>query len=81
MIELFGWPISTAYFRARVVLDLKGAPYESVFMDPDMKEHLEAEYLAINPQGLVPALVDGDLVLMQTMDIMEYLEEIFPSQH
>ena len=78
MIKLFGWPVSSAYYRARVALDLKGALYESVFMDPDKKEHLEAEYLKINPQGLVPALVDGDLVLTQTMAIMEYLEDTFP---
>lgn len=78
MIKLYGWPISTAYFRARVALDLKGALYEPVFMDPDTKEHLETEYLAINPQGLVPTLVDGDLVLTQTMAIIEYLEETLP---
>mgnify|MGYP001194706614 FL=1 len=78
MIKLFGWPISSAHYRACVALDLKGIPYESVFMDPDIKEHLEAKYLAINPQGLVPALVDDDLVLTQTMAIMEYLEEIHP---
>ena len=78
MIKLFGWPISAAFYRARVGLDLKGIPYQPVFVDPDRKEHLEPAYLDVNPQGLVPALVDGDLVLTQTMAIIEYLEEICP---
>ena len=47
-------------------------------MDPDRNEHLEPAYLDVNPQGLVPALVDGDLVLTQTMAIIEYLEEVNP---
>ena len=41
VIKLFGRPISSAFYRARVALDLKGIPYQPVFMDPDRKEHLE----------------------------------------
>ena len=78
MIKLFGWPISSAFDRACVALDLKGIHYEPVLMDPDRNEHLEPAYLDVNPQGLVPALVDGDLVLTQTMAIIEYLEEVNP---
>jgi maleylpyruvate isomerase len=78
VIKLFGWPISSAFYRACVALDLKAISYEPVLMDPDLKEHLEPAYLDVNPQGLVPALVDGDLVLTQTMAIMEYLEEVSP---
>ena len=78
MIKLFGWPGSGAYYRACVALDLKDIPYEPVMMDPDRKEHHGSAYLDVNPQGLVPAFVEGDLVLIQTMAIIEYLEEIHP---
>ena len=78
MIKLFGWPGSSAYYRACVALDLKGIPYEPILLDPDRKEHREQRYLDVNPQGLVPALVDDDLILIQTMAIIEYLEEIHP---
>ena len=42
------------------------------------EEHLSSEYGEINPQGLVPVLVDGEHTLSQTLAIMEYLEEVYP---
>ncbi|MBV5298292.1 MAG: glutathione S-transferase N-terminal domain-containing protein, partial [Rhodoferax sp.] len=43
------------------------------------EEHLGAAFKALNPQGLVPALVEGDLVLIQSPAIIEWLEERYPS--
>ena len=77
-MKLYNWCVSSASFRARIALSLKGIDYEYVSVDPSQNEHLAPQYLAINPQGLVPTLVDGNHVLTQTLAIIEYLEETRP---
>ena len=73
------WRSSAAY-RVRIVLALKGLEYESVprHLLRDGGEQRRADYLALNPQGLVPALEHDGLVLTQSLAICEYLEECFP---
>ncbi len=69
---------SSASFRVRIALHLKGLRYESISKALTKDEHRAADYLALNPQGLIPALnVDGT-VLSQSLAIIEYLEETHP---
>ncbi len=77
-LTLYGTAWSSAAFRVRIALNLKGLAHEHAFVDLDRGEQASAEYLAVNPQGLVPALVDGEVVLTQSMAILEYLEERWP---
>jgi maleylacetoacetate isomerase len=60
-------------------LNLKGIAYEPRFVHLARGEQHEAAYRALNPQGLVPTLVDGALVLTQSLAILEYLDEVFPT--
>ncbi len=77
MLKLYTYWRSTAAYRVRIALNLKGLEYESipVHLVKDGGEQHKPEYKALNPQGLVPALLteDGD-VINQSMAIMEYLE-------
>jgi maleylacetoacetate isomerase/maleylpyruvate isomerase len=62
-------------------LNLKGIDYETVpvSLAPGESEHRKAEYRAINPQMLVPFLEDGEIAIAQSMAILEYLEETYPT--
>ncbi len=65
--------------RLRIALNLKGIDYEYVAVDLRTEEHLGAAFKAVNPQQLVPALVNGDLTLIQSPAIIEWLEERHPT--
>ncbi|WP_342620123.1 maleylacetoacetate isomerase [Rhodoferax sp. GW822-FHT02A01] len=65
--------------RLRIVLNLKGLSYDYVAVDLRKNEHQGNAFKALNPQGLVPALVDGDHVLTQSVAIIEWLEERYPT--
>jgi maleylpyruvate isomerase len=65
--------------RTRIALNLKGLPYENIAVDLRKNAHQDAAFKALNPQGLVPALeVDGQ-VLIQSVAIIEWLEERYPT--
>lgn len=70
---------SSAAFRVRIALNLKGVPYESIPKSFVKHEQRSADYLAVNPQGLIPALDIEGAVLSQTLAIIEYLNEQFPT--
>lgn len=70
---------STASYRVRIGLNLKGRVYEQVAHDLRLGEQRAAGYRAINPQGLVPALEIGGRTLTQSLAILEYLEEAIPT--
>lgn len=77
-MKLYTYFRSSAAFRVRIALNLKGLAYEPAFVHLAKGEHLQPAFAAINPQGLLPALqVDGAL-LAQSIAIMEYLEETHP---
>ncbi len=69
---------SSAAFRVRIALNLKGLGHDSTAISLPKGAHRQDDYGAINPQKLVPALVDDGLVLTQSVAIMEYLDERHP---
>ena len=70
---------SSAAYRVRIALNLKGIEAERRFVHLRKGEQRAPEYLGVNPQGLVPTLVDGDVVLTQSLAIIEYLDETHPA--
>jgi maleylacetoacetate isomerase/maleylpyruvate isomerase len=77
-MKLYTYFRSSAAYRARIALNLKGVTHEAVPIDLRPGAHRLPEYLAVNPQGLVPALEDGGAVIGQSLAIIEYLEEAYP---
>lgn len=77
-MELHNFFRSGTSHRLRIALNLKGLGYDYVAVDLRKNEHQGAAFKALNPQGLVPALVEGDLVLTQSVAIIEWLEERHP---
>lgn len=80
MLELYTYYRSSAAYRVRIALHLKGLPYTAVpvhLLHGGGQQHSPA-YAALNPAQLVPTLVDGELALGQSLAIMEYLEETQP---
>ncbi|HKC58856.1 MAG TPA: maleylacetoacetate isomerase [Myxococcales bacterium] len=69
---------SSASFRVRIALNLKGLPYESEVLDLRAGDHLRERYARINPMRAVPTLEDGEHRVAQSMAIVEYLEETHP---
>jgi maleylacetoacetate isomerase/maleylpyruvate isomerase len=81
-MKLYTYWRSSAAYRVRIALELKGITYESVAVHlvRDGGEHLSAAFRAINPSAAVPALeIDGGAVLTQSLAIIEYLDELYPS--
>jgi len=77
-MKLYTFFRSSAAFRLRIALNYKGLAYEALPVSLPKNEHKLAGYLALNPQGLVPALDDRGTVLVQSLAMMEYLEETHP---
>ena len=79
-MKLYGFWRSLASYRVRVALAMKGLQAEEVSIDLLKGRQNTGEYLAVNPQGVVPALVpdDGGPPLFQSLAILEYLEETRP---
>lgn len=78
MITLHGyWRSGTAY-RTRIALNLKGLTYAQVTHDLRAGAHKAADFMALQPQGLVPALETNAGVLFQSPAIIEWLEECYP---
>src|ERR1043166_6286032 len=79
-MKLYSFFRSSASYRVRIALNLKGIAYEQIpiHLRRGGGEQLAAAYKAINPQGLVPALDDSGRLLTQSLAIIEYLNEQFP---
>ncbi|MEI2417317.1 maleylacetoacetate isomerase [Orrella sp. JC864] len=79
-MQLYSYFRSSAAYRVRIALNLKGLSYETVpvHLLKEGGQQLQAGYTALNPNALVPTLMDGGLVLHQSLAIIEYLEELHP---
>jgi maleylacetoacetate isomerase len=77
MLELYSYYRSTASYRVRIALELKKIPYlyKSVYKLRKNDPEFTKQYRKINPQKLVPTLIDGEVIISQSLAIIEYLEE------
>jgi maleylacetoacetate isomerase len=79
-VKLYTYFRSSAAYRTRIAFNLKGVHCDSVEVDlrTAASEQNKPEYRAVNPQGLIPALVIGDTAITQSLAIIEYLDEVYP---
>jgi maleylpyruvate isomerase len=77
-VKLYGYFRSSAAFRVRIALNLKELDCETAAIHLRRNDQSEPDYLAVNPQGLVPTLEEGGRTLIQSLAIIEYLDETFP---
>jgi maleylacetoacetate isomerase len=82
-LKLYSYWRSSAAYRARIALNLKGLPHELVPVNLARNggEHHQPDYRGLNPQEFVPVLVDGERVIRQSMAIIEYLDEAYAGTH
>ena len=78
MLELWHATHSTCSQKVRLCLAEKGLPWTSHFVDLRRFQHLEPEFLALNPAAMVPVLKDGGEVICESLVINEYLEDAYP---
>ena len=79
-MKLYTYFRSSASYRVRIALNLKGLTYEAVpvHLVRDGGQQHAAEFATLNPSALVPVLMDGDATLSQSLAIIEYLDETYP---
>ena len=77
-MRLYDYWRSTAAYRVRIALHMKGLEFEQTPIDLRAGGQRAEDYLAVNPQGLIPFFVDGDLAIGQSLAIIDYLEETHP---
>jgi maleylacetoacetate isomerase/maleylpyruvate isomerase len=77
-LKLYSYFRSSAAFRVRIALGLKGLAFETVPVHLQKNEQQGAAYAEVSTSGLVPTLVDGETTLTQSLAILEYLEETHP---
>jgi maleylacetoacetate isomerase len=77
-MKLYGYFRSSAAFRVRIALNLKKLDYETAAIHLRRNDQSRPDYLGVNPQGLVPTLDDGGRRLIQSLAIIEYLDETYP---
>jgi maleylpyruvate isomerase len=77
-IKLYNYFRSSASFRVRIALEIKGLPYDYAPVHLLKGEQLAPDFVKLNPDALVPVLCDGNDVLNQSLAIVEYLEETHP---
>ena len=78
-MKLYDFFRSSAAFRVRIALNLKGLDHERVAVDLGAGEQFADTYKAVNPQSRVPSLEDDGAVLFQSLAIVEYLDETRPT--
>jgi maleylacetoacetate isomerase len=78
-LHLYTYYRSQASFRVRIALNLKGIAHEDSFLHLEKGDQFAPGYRALNPQMVVPTLIDGDTKLFQSLAILEYLDEKYPA--
>ncbi len=79
-MKLYSYFRSSAAYRVRIALNLKGLDHELVPVDLLAKRQRDPDYLRVNPMGLVPAFEDGDATIAQSLAIIEYLDDVYPKR-
>ena len=77
-IHLYHGAISNCSMRVRMALVEKGLQWTSHHIDLKKKENITDEYFGINPNGLVPTLVDNGVVHIESNDIIDYIDQEYP---
>jgi maleylacetoacetate isomerase len=77
-MKLYSFFRSSAAFRVRIALNLKKLDYETAAIHLRRNDQSKPGYRAVNPQGLVPALEEDGRILIQSLAIIEYLDEVYP---
>ncbi|MDQ3061206.1 MAG: maleylacetoacetate isomerase [Pseudomonadota bacterium] len=77
-MKLYTFFNSSASYRVRIALNLKGLAHEAIGVNLRSGAQRSADFLALNPSGLVPALVDGETHLSQSLAIIDHLDRIQP---
>ena len=77
-LHLYHAGVSNCSMRVRITLEEKGLSWTSHHLNILAKEHITPEYFGINPNGLVPTLVHDGKVIIESDDIIEYLDDTFP---
>ncbi len=77
-MKLYTYYRSQASFRVRIALNLKGLTHEDTFLHLERGDQFAPDYKALNPQMVVPTLIDGEVKLFQSLAILEYLDEKYP---
>jgi len=80
MLTLYYGSGSPYAWRVQLALEHKALPYDRRVLSFSQGENKRPDFLALNPRGKVPALVDGDFVLYESAAIIEYLDEAYPGQ-
>ena len=78
-MKLYTYYRSQASFRVRIAMNLKGVAHEDTYLHLEKGDQFDPAYKALNPQMVVPTLIDGDATLFQSLAILEYLEETYPN--
>lgn len=78
-IEVYWAAGSPFCWRVLLALTLKRLPWESHLLQPDLHEHKSPQMLAMNPRGRLPVLRDGDYVVFESLAVLYYLEQKYPS--
>ncbi|GAD88626.1 hypothetical protein VHA01S_008_00220 [Vibrio halioticoli NBRC 102217] len=76
-LHLYHTGFSNCAMRVRIALEEKGLEWESHALDLQKGENLTAEYFGINPNGVVPTLVDDGVVIIDSADIIDYIDQKF----
>jgi maleylpyruvate isomerase len=79
MMRLYSYFRSSAAYRVRIALNVKGIEYETVTVDLPGGAHRTPEFRAVNPQATIPTLDDDGTILWQSLAIIEYLDTRYPS--
>lgn len=79
-IKVYGMPISTCTRRVCMTLEEKNVPYEVVNVDLMKGEHKAPEFIAMQPFGKIPVMVDGDVTLFESRAIMRYIAKKYADQ-
>src|SRR5579863_10596467 len=77
-MQLYTYYRSQASFRVRIALNLKGLARDEFYLHLEKGDQFAPDYRALNPQMVVPTLIDGETRLFQSLAILEYLEEKHP---